>query len=139
MIDIENQTDLNVPIKHINDIVSSLSDRDIDLLIVDNDQMQEINLEHRNINAPTDVLSFPFEDIPMAPLGSLVISAQYVREVSKTLGHTQDDEFCLLFIHGVLHLLGFDHEVDQGQMREKEEKIIKAFNLPESLIIRTLK
>lgn len=138
MIDIDNQTDLNIPLEHIENIANSLSDKDIDLLVVDNEQMQKINLEHRDINAPTDVLSFPFENIPMAPLGSLVISSQYVKDVSKTLGHSQDDEFCLLFIHGLLHLLGFDHEVDSGQMREKEEMLIKTFDLPLSLIVRTL-
>ena len=139
MIDIENQTNLHIPQKQIEDIANTLSDKDIDLLIINNDEMKTINLEHRNINAATDVLSFPFEDVPMAPLGSLVISADYVNDVSKSLGHTQDDEFCLLFIHGLLHLLGYDHEIDNGQMRDKEKEIIEAFDLPQSLIIRTLK
>ncbi|HIC44572.1 MAG TPA: rRNA maturation RNase YbeY [Sulfurimonas sp.] len=139
MIDIDNQTDLKIPTSDIEKIAKSLSSKDIDLLIVDNAQMQNINLEHRNIDAPTDVLSFPFEDMDMAPLGALVISSQYVKALSHELGHSENDEFCLLFIHGVLHLLGFDHEVDEGEMRKKEEEVIKAFNLPESLIIRTLK
>ena len=139
MIDIDNQTNLSIPQKHIEKIANSLSNKDIDILVVNNEQMQKINLEHRQIDAPTDVLSFPFENIPMAPLGSLVISAQYVKDVSKALNHSQNDEFCLLFIHGLLHLLGFDHEVDNGEMREKEEELIKAFDLPKSLIIRTLK
>lgn len=139
MIDIENQTNLHIPQKQIEDIANTLSDKDIDLLIINNDEMKIINFEHRSIDAPTDVLSFPFEDVPMAPLGSLVISADYVNDVSKSLGHTQDDEFCLLFIHGLLHLLGFDHEVDNGQMRDKEKEIIEAFDLPQSLIIRTQK
>ena len=43
----------------------------------------------------------------------------------------------LLFIHGLLHLLGYDHEVDSGEMREKEEALIKQYHLPESLIVRT--
>ncbi|PHR56160.1 MAG: rRNA maturation RNase YbeY [Arcobacter sp.] len=139
MIDIQNETDLNIPHKYLEKIADSLTNKDIDLLVVNNEQMQNINLEQRQINAPTDVLSFPFENIPMAPLGSLVISAQYVKDLSDSLGHSRDDEFCLLFIHGLLHLLGFDHEVDNGQMREKEEEIIMAFNLPASLIVRTLK
>jgi len=138
MIDIDNQTDLSIPLKQIEDIMSNLSNKDVDLLIVNNEMMQAINFEHRQIDAPTDVLSFPFENIPMAPLGSLVISAQYVTSLSKELGHSENDEFCLLFIHGVLHLLGFDHEVDTGEMRKKEEEIIKAFDLPLSLIVRTL-
>ena len=139
MIDIDNQTNLHIPQKQIEDIANSLSDKDIDILVVNNTQMQEINREHRNIDAPTDVLSFAFENIPMAPLGSLVISSEYVKNLAKELGHSEDDEFCLLFTHGLLHLLGYDHEADNGEMREKEEAIIKAFSLPLSLIVRTLK
>ena len=56
---------------------------------------------------------------------------------SKELGHTPQDELALLFIHGLLHLLGYDHECDNGEMRAKEEELIKKFDLPESLIIRT--
>ena len=137
MIDIDNQTDLNVPRELIEKIAASLTDKEIDLLVVGNTQMQEINKEHRNIDKATDVLSFPFEDIPMAPLGSLVISADYVKDVSSELKHTREDEFCLLFIHGLLHLLGFDHELDNGEMRHKEKELIEAFGLPNSLIIRT--
>lgn len=137
MIDIDNNTDLTIPYMMIENISNSLTSKDIDLLVTDNAQMQEINLEYRGINKPTDVLSFPFEDVPMAPLGSLVISADYVIEVSQRLKHSTDDEFCLLFIHGLLHLLGFDHEVDSGEMRQKEEELINKFSLPKSLIIRT--
>ena len=137
MIDIDNQTDLNIPLTLIEKIAASLTNKEIDLLIVNNAQMQEINKEHRHIDAATDVLSFPFEDIPMAPLGSLVISADYVRNISSELKHTNEDEFCLLFIHGLLHLLGFDHEIDNGEMRQKEKELIEAFSLPKSLIIRT--
>ena len=137
MIDIDNQTDLNIPQELILKIAASLTDKDIDLLVVNNTQMQEINNEHRDINKATDVLSFPFENTPMAPLGSLVISADLVKDLSKELKHAVEDEFCLLFIHGLLHLLGFDHECDEGQMREKEKEVIQAFDLPQSLIIRT--
>lgn len=137
MIDIDNESDLSVPIKKIEKIAKSLTDKDIDLLITNNAHMQQINAEYRGINKPTDVLSFPFEDTPMAPLGSLAISADYVTKVATELKHTTDDEFCLLFIHGLLHLLGYDHEVDEGEMREKEKNLIEAFGLPDSLIIRT--
>jgi len=137
MIDINNETDLNIPIRLIEKVTESLTQRDVDILVTDDAAMKEINTEHRNINTSTDVLSFPFEDMPMGPLGSIVISADYVKKISTELGHTQDDEFCLLYIHGLLHLLGYDHEVDNGEMREKEKTIIKTFNLPASLIIRT--
>ena len=65
------------------------------------------------------------------------MSVDKVEEVANQLGHTQDDELSLLFIHGLLHLLGMDHEVDQGEMRTKEESIVRKFELPLSLIVRT--
>jgi probable rRNA maturation factor len=72
----------------------------------------------------------------MSPLGSIVICSEYVVQKAKEFGHTDDDEFALLFIHGVLHLLGYDHEVDNGEMRQEEARLIQKFHLPESLIIR---
>jgi len=138
MIDIDNQTDFTLPMQILQKISDTLTDREIDLLVTDNTRIQAINMEHRNIDKATDVLSFPFEDIPMGPLGSLVISSDYVIAASKEYGHSAEDEFCLLFIHGLLHLLGYDHETDQGEMRKKEKELIELFNLPKSLIIRTL-
>ena len=137
MIDIENQSDLNIPLALLEKISNTLTNKEIDLLVTDDVKMKEINSEFRGIDKSTDVLSFPFEDVPMAPLGSLIISADYVKRVSLELEHSQDDEFCLLFIHGLLHLLGYDHEIDNGEMRDKERELIEAFNLPSSLIIRT--
>jgi probable rRNA maturation factor len=72
----------------------------------------------------------------MGPLGSIVISSWHVEIKAKELGHTKRDEIALLFIHGVLHLLGYDHEVDNGEMRKEEQKLIEKFNLPKSLIVR---
>ena len=137
MIELDNRTSLNVDEQFLNKIASSLTDKEIELIITSKDEIKEINKEHRNIDAPTDVLSFPYEDMPMSPLGSIVISSWHVEELSKELGHTQDDELALLFVHGLLHLLGYDHEVDNGEMREEGARLIKEFNLPKSLIIRT--
>jgi len=137
MIELDNRTSLNVDINLLQNISNSLNDKDIELIITDADEMQEINKTHRNIDKSTDVLSFPYEDMPMSPLGSIVISALHVETLAKELGHTNDDELALLFTHGLLHLLGFDHEVDDGEMREKELQLIEKFNLPKSLIVRT--
>jgi len=137
MIDIDNQSDLTLPIETITQITQGLSQRDVELLVIDEEQMRLINAEHRGIDKATDVLSFPLEEIPMAPLGSIIINAQAVKTIADDLGHTLNDEFTLLYIHGLLHLLGFDHEIDSGEMRGKEEALIKAFNLPKSLIVRT--
>ena len=137
MIDIENNTSFDINTSFLNDISSSLTSKDIELLIVHNEEIQELNNQHRKIDKATDVLSFPLEfDMPNMPLGSVVISIDFVEEKSKEYGHTKEEEFSLLFIHGLLHLLGFDHEVDDGEHREKEEELIKQFDLPNSLIVR---
>ena len=72
-----------------------------------------------------------------ALLGSVVINLDLVELKAAQLGHGRDDETALLFTHGLLHVLGFDHENDDGQMRAKECEIIEKFHLPKSLIVRT--
>ena len=137
MIDIENNTSFDLNTSLLEDITTSLTSKDIELIIVNNDEIQELNKEHRNINKATDVLSFPLEfDMSNMPLGSIVISIDFVEEKAKEYNHSFEDELKLLFIHGLLHLLGFDHEVDDGEHREKEKELIKKYNLPNSLIIR---
>ena len=74
-----------------------------------------------------------------ALLGSVVINLDLVELKAAQLGHGTDDETALLFTHGMLHVLGFDHESDDGQMRAKECEIIEKFRLPKSLIVRTEK
>lgn len=137
MIDIENNTSFDIDLATIETISNSLTNKDIELIITYNDEIQELNNEHRNINKATDVLSFPLEfNMPNMPLGSIVISVDYVEDKAKEYGHSFNEEFSLLFIHGLLHLLGYDHEVDNGEHREKEEELINQFNLPKSLIVR---
>lgn len=70
-------------------------------------------------------------------LGSVVINLDLVELKAAQLGHGRDDETALLFTHGMLHVLGYDHESDDGQMRAKECEIIEKFCLPKSLIVRT--
>ncbi|MGE4418821.1 MAG: rRNA maturation RNase YbeY [Sulfurimonas sp.] len=137
MIELDNRTSLKIDTTLIDAIADSLTKKEIELILLSSDEMREINKTHRNIDKDTDVLSFPYEEMPMSPLGSIVISSFHVESGAKEFGHTADDEFALLFIHGMLHLLGYDHEIDNGEMREKEAEIIEKFNLPKSLIIRT--
>ena len=137
MIDLENQTKYNIDISSIQTIAEDLTQKNIELIIVNNKTIKELNKEHRNIDKATDVLSFPLEfDMPNIPLGSIVISVDFVEEKAKEYNHSFEDELKLLFIHGLLHLLGYDHEIDDGEHREKEEELIKKYNLPNSLIIR---
>lgn len=137
MIDLDNSTQFEIDITNLEKITNTLTKKDIELLVVKNDEIKQLNKEHRNIDKATDVLSFPMDfDMPNMPLGSIVISSDFVEEKAKEYGHSFNDEFSLLFIHGILHLLGFDHEVDNGEHRTKEEELIKEFNLPDSLIVR---
>ncbi|NVJ53755.1 MAG: rRNA maturation RNase YbeY [Campylobacteraceae bacterium] len=137
MIDLDNQTDVTINIDSLELILDEVTSKDIELILVNNEEIQILNKEHRNIDKATDVLSFPLEfDMPNMPLGSIVISIDFVNEKAKEYKHTFEDELKLLFIHGLLHLLGFDHEVDNGEHRQKEEELIKRFNLPNSLIVR---
>jgi len=139
MIDFENQTDLKINLEEVKEIAKYITDKYFELIIVDNKTIQELNQKYRNINKPTDVLSFPLNaNLDYMPIGTIIISADKVLEKSKELGHSKEDEFKLLLIHGLLHLIGYDHEIDNGEMRKKEEEIIKNFNLPKSLIIRNI-
>jgi len=137
MIEFDNRTSLEVDEVFLNEIASSLTNKNIELIVTSDNEIKKLNYEYRGIEKPTDVLSFPYENMPNAPLGSIVISSWHVQKIAKELGHEESDEFALLFIHGFLHILGYDHETDSGEMRKKEVEIIKKFNLPESLIVRT--
>ncbi len=136
MIDFENRTDYDFDIQNLNEIYKFLTDRDVELILTDDKEIQELNRLHRQKDKPTDVLSFPLENIPGMPIGSIVISIDTAKKGAEEFGHSIEDEIKLLFIHGLLHLLGYDHEIDNGEMREKEKEVIEKFNLPKSLIIR---
>jgi probable rRNA maturation factor len=143
MLNIENLTDFVINNELLEMIANSETSREIDLTLCYNHTIQQYNKEYRQKDQTTDVLSFPIEndiinpDNNFMPLGSIVISLDYVIEKAKIYKHRQDFEMALLFIHGLLHILGYDHETDTGEMREKEALMIKNFNLPNSLIVRT--
>lgn len=137
MINIQNDTQLEINTQLLDKITLYFTKKDIDLQICDNDVIREINQATRGKDYPTDVLSFPLEgDFEHMPLGDIVISCDFVKEGAMRYNHSIDDEFALLFIHGLLHLLGFDHEIDNGEMRAKEKEVIEHFGLPASLIVR---
>ena len=125
----------------LSEILAELSDDAVELVFVRSEEMREINKNERGIDKTTDVLSFPLENVPfggdMRLMGSVVINLDLVEQKSLEFSHSNDDEIALLFTHGLLHILGFDHEIDNGQMREKECEIITKFKLPKSLIVRT--
>jgi probable rRNA maturation factor len=141
MLNIENATTVQLDYNLLEKISDELTIKEIDLNICYNPTIQKYNALYRGKDKPTDVLSFPLENeieselIPL-PLGSIMISVDYVKNVSQELGHSYEEELSLLFIHGILHLLGYDHEIDNGEMRKREEELIRQFNLPKSLIVR---
>ncbi len=137
MILLENQTDIKIDTHNLEIIAKSLSDREIELILTNDLQIQALNRRYRVHDRATDVLSFPLEgELSTQPLGSIVISLDHVYKKANEYGHLPEEELALLFIHGMLHLLGYDHEKDDGQMREIEAKLIRRFKLPSSLIVR---
>ncbi|MFC3848116.1 rRNA maturation RNase YbeY [Helicobacter baculiformis] len=109
----------------------------VELVLVDALEIARLNLEFRNLDKSTDVLSFPLEMPGHTLLGSVVINIDLALQESQARAHSLLDEIALLFTHGYLHLLGYDHERDQGQQRILEQEIIAHFNLPLSLMART--
>ena len=108
------------------------------------ENIQKINKEYRNIDKPTDVLSFPmFEkeeldkkiqenDFPCQDiLGDIVISIPKVEEQAKEYGHSFERELSYMLVHGFYHLMGYDHmeEKDKQVMRTKEEKVLETLNI----------
>jgi probable rRNA maturation factor len=132
----DNETDYDIDLSLVQNIKNHLTTGEVELILTNNTSIQNINLETRGFDKPTDVLSFPYINMPHAPIGSIIISLDFLKEYANEYKNTIEDEFALLFIHGILHILGYDHEVDNGEHRAKEEELINHFNLPKSLIIR---
>ena len=97
----------------LDQICSYLTPGEVELVFINKDEMRELNRSERGIDK------------------------DMVKEKAAELNHSEDAETALLFTHGLLHILGFDHEKDDGQMREKECEVIAKFNLPKSLIVRS--
>lgn len=140
MLEISNETNIDFNSDLLQEIAIFLSKKDIELIITDDEEIKHLNSAFRSKDKPTDVLSFPFDDMGIVggdlPLGSVVINIEMAKSVSDKIGHSLEAEIALLFIHGCLHLLGYDHESDSGEQRAKEEELINLFKLPKSLIMR---
>lgn len=98
-------------------------DVEVHVLITGDDRVRELNRSYRQVDAPTDVLSFPGgEELPTGGrwLGEIIVSLDTARRQAAELGHGEVDELEELMLHGVLHLLGYDHEQDGGEMNELE-------------------
>lgn len=100
--------------------------------ITSDGELRRLNLEFRGRDEPTDVLSFPALD-QAGHLGDIAISAGRAREQAARFGHSVETEICILLLHGVLHLLGYDHETDRGRMRRAEQRWRLLLGLPHGL------
>jgi len=105
-------------------------------LITGDAELRRLNRDFLGKDYPTDVLSFPAEQNGNANLGDLAISAARAGAQAAALGHTIEDEIRILMLHGLLHLLGMDHETDQGQMQRAEKRWQKRLALPAGVIER---
>lgn len=109
----------------------------VNVVVTNNRQMRELNRRFRGKDKATDVLSFPApEDIRRKLAGDIAVSAEIAGGNAAALGHTAGTELKVLVLHGLLHLAGYDHESDGGEMARREMKLRRELKLPESLIER---
>ena len=114
----------------------------VNVLVTSSTAVRSLNRQFRRQNAETDVLSFPSMASPSKSrkqanlAGDVAISADIARQNSDQLGHAAGEEIKILALHGILHLAGFDHERDNGEMARKELKLRRALGLPAALIER---
>ena len=108
---------------------------ELSIRITSSAEMRALNRRFRRKNKPTDVLSFPAETPRLA--GDIAISAEIAAANADALGHSVDTELKILILHGLLHLVGYDHETDAGEMQAEEAKLRRRLKLPVGLIERT--
>jgi probable rRNA maturation factor len=113
---------------------------EVSITITDDETIRKYNDQYRGINRPTDVISFAFDDIEdvidyddVVPhqLGDIIISHPTAKLQAKQYGHRLERELCFLFVHGFLHLLGYDHQnkEDERVMFDKQEELLNRFGL----------
>ena len=107
-------------------------------LVTSDAALEGFNTRYRRKKKPTDVLSFP-SGVARGPLGDIAISADRAIAQAAEYGHKPADEIRVLILHGALHLMGFDHENDNGEMAKAEARWRERFGLPSSLIERACK
>jgi probable rRNA maturation factor len=108
---------------------------EISLLLCDDARIRELNAQWRGMDKPTNVLSFPAadpDDLATAPLlGDIAVALETVTREAQDEGKTFRDHYTHLIVHGTLHLLGFDHEVDEDaeEMEDMERRILKGLGI----------
>lgn len=140
----ENKEYIDIIEKVINKCFEIESIKDsklyISIILTNPKNIQEINREHRNIDKPTDVLSFPMfekqelENIKLENpevLGDVIISIEKVKEQAEEYGHGFERELAYMVVHGFYHLMGYDHMIEEDKviMREKEENVLEKLEI----------
>jgi len=111
----------------------------VNVLLTSSTEMKSLNRRFRAKDKPTDVLSFPAEPGGRKQFaGEIAISVEIATKNARALGHLPAEEVKILALHGVLHLRGYDHECDNGQMARREEQLRAKLHLPLGLIERTM-
>jgi probable rRNA maturation factor len=107
------------------------------VLLTSSARMKSLNRRFRGKDKPTDVLSFPAEPgVEKQLAGEIAISAEIATKNAYELGHSPAQEVKILVLHGILHLRGYDHECDNGEMARREKQLRRELRLPVGLIER---
>lgn len=111
-----------------------LAEAFISVTVTDDESIRAINLEYRGVDAPTNVLAFALEEgepMPGAPtvLGDIVISAETIIREAPPLGYTTPEMFYFYLVHGLLHLIGYDHELGPEEAARQEAETERLWNL----------
>src|ERR1039458_2157049 len=107
---------------------------DVVIFVTCSEEMQKLNREYRGRDEPTDVLTFP--SLSPRVLGDIAISVEIAAANAAELGHSTEAEVKVLILHGLLHLAGYDHETDDGEMQTRETALRRKLGLPVGLIER---
>lgn len=133
-VEFHNQTEVDTKeiTKLIRKIFKTIEDeRKMHIIFVDNASIQSINKTYRNIDKPTDVISFPNDEEDDDSLGDIFISIEKAIEQASDYGHSFEREIGFLSVHGYLHLKGYDHHTPEEEkvMFTLQEEILKKANL----------
>jgi len=113
---------------------------EVEVLLASDKTLRRLNREWRGKDKATDVLSFPAaEEMATVYGGDLAVSLETAQRQAEEHGHSLRDEVKILLLHGLLHLSGMDHEVDAGEMAEREAELRKRLRLKSGLIARAAK
>lgn len=135
----DNQDKVNIDIDYWNEFVLKLGNllkftdnTEVSITFTDNEEIRELNKTYRKIDKPTDVLSFPFDNsfnLPIKVLGDIVISTEKAVIQAEEYDNTLNREIGFLIIHGMLHLLGYDHETEEQEkeMFSLQKDLLKEF------------